>query len=142
MKEDNIIREESSISGWKVLGAIFFIIAIIVFCIGIDKLVNVDEYRNRIFQGDVYNYAIGAIRAVAYFVISLICVVISIGCGIFSHLGTKYSDNNDHSKSVENPSLIQEELNNTWCCPNCKTTNNADNAYCNKCGTKKEVLDA
>lgn len=115
--------------GWNIVGIISFVIAVIFFIIGFKCL----------FSRYDYVAIINSSMATSFFIVSLIFVVISFGCGIL-HFMTLNSNPIDNSfkdivdENYDDENKIDTE---TWICPFCGNLVSTEYNFCNVCGKRK-----
>lgn len=103
--------------GWQNLGIFFSLVSIIFICIGFYWL---------------YVGTIAADQAAtAYFCLAIFFILLSTACGIFYYLTNLPIIMKTFGANEENNSADEKRS-----CPNCGNLNNAENKFCNKCGTE------
>ena len=90
------LKSNKKISVWCILSIISFCSGIFTFHKGVDRLVNYNngdyypyEYVNAYVGGDAYNYIINGTHATAFFVLTAMFVLSSIGLIIVHYIANK-----------------------------------------------------
>lgn len=110
-------------TGWRILGIIFFCISLIFIFFGFNTS-----------AGDtLFDAIINSSRANGCFIMSVFCLFLSVGCGIFYFLTNWHIDNTNFFENKESCVTLNEK----WNCSNCGALNNSENKFCNKCGQHK-----